>query len=380
MKKPILALVALALMGLAGVALIAVGEAQQASPIVAIKAGKIYIGNGKSITGGTILIRQGKITAIGKFTPPKKAQVVDYSKKVIMPALIDGHSQRACEKNLREDGQAITPQLQMMDAFRLFDPQLKKVLQAGVGTFVLMPDNSNIIGGQAFPLSPGVRNYGLFTARPCALKASLHSPAIRRTRRPTSLPGAIQLLRNTFYNSRKAGYQPGKAVVRYTSMGRFPLVVSSRTAAQAQATIDLFAHFNLKGAVLHNSEAYKVAKQLGKHKIPVVLAPLKPTDSITTLENPARLAKAGVPLVFSSDAPRGDERNLLMSAALAVQHGLDPKVAIRALTYEPARLYRLAGQGLLLAKQDASFLVFSGDPLALSSKLEHIYLKGKKRK
>jgi imidazolonepropionase-like amidohydrolase len=128
-------------------------------------------------------------------------------------------------------------------------------------------------------------------------------------------------------------------------------------------------------------EGWRVAQDLAVHKIPVVVKPLTDIPSFdalgATLENPARLAKAGITLVLSSFDTH-NARNLRQEAGNAIAYGLDRDVALRAVTLEPARVWGVADRlGSLDVGKDADVVIWSGDPFELTTGPERVFIAGR---
>ena len=96
---------------------------------------------------------------------------------------------------------------------------------------------------------------------------------------------------------------------------------------------------------------------------------MKPLTNIPTfdalgasLENAARLQRAGVTLVLSSFETH-NARNLRQEAGNAVSNGLDRDAALRAVTLNAARTWGIADRtGSLEVGKDADLVIWSGDP------------------
>jgi imidazolonepropionase-like amidohydrolase len=124
-----------------------------------------------------------------------------------------------------------------------------------------------------------------------------------------------------------------------------------------------------------------VADQLAARKVPVVVKPLTNIPSFdalgATLENAARLSKAGATVVLSSFDTH-NARNLRQEAGNAIANGLDRDAALRAVTLEPARVWGVADRiGSLDVGKDADVVVWSGDPFELTTRAEHVFIAGR---
>ena len=98
-----------------------------------------------------------------------------------------------------------------------------------------------------------------------------------------------------------------------------------------------------------------------------------------SLANPGRLAAAGVEISIITDHPVVPINFLVYQAALAVKEGLDPVVALRAITIHPARVMGVADRvGSLEVGKDADLVLWSGDPLDVMSRALTVYIAGRK--
>jgi imidazolonepropionase-like amidohydrolase len=125
-----------------------------------------------------------------------------------------------------------------------------------------------------------------------------------------------------------------------------------------------------------------VADQIAAAKVPVLVNPMNDLpesfESLgSTLENAARLHKAGVTLAFmTGDAHNA--RNLKQAAGNAVAYGLPWDAALEAMTTAPARIWGIADHyGTLEPGKDADVVIWDGDPLELSTFADAVFIRGK---
>ena len=123
-----------------------------------------------------------------------------------------------------------------------------------------------------------------------------------------------------------------------------------------------------------------VAGEIARRNVPVVVKPLTnvPTfESIgATLENAARLSKAGV-VVALATFDTHNSRNLRQEAGNAVAYGMDHQAALEAITIVPARIWGVADRvGSIEAGKDADLIVWSGDPFELTTIAERVFIRG----
>jgi hypothetical protein len=161
-----------------------------AGRLVAITNATIMTAGKGTIPRGTILIRDGKIAAVGpNVSVPAGAQVIDGDGRYVIPGIVDAHSHSAGEA-INEGTQSITAQVRMEDVLRQGALGLYRELAGGVTTLNILHGSANTIGGHNATVK--VR-WGLpvdsllFEGAPPGIKFAL-GENVRQTNR-TVLPG-----------------------------------------------------------------------------------------------------------------------------------------------------------------------------------------------
>jgi imidazolonepropionase-like amidohydrolase len=160
-----------------------------------------------------------------------------------------------------------------------------------------------------------------------------------------------------------------------------PLVVTANRAADIEALIRLAREEEIRLVVHGGSEAWLVAQQLASAKVAVIVDPLvygsgSYDDVHGRRDNAALLAAAGVPVMMTSESTH-NARTLRQAAGNAVRGGLDHDLAIRALTQTPAEVFGLADRGRVAEGMVADLVLWSGDPLELSTRVELVLIGGR---
>jgi imidazolonepropionase-like amidohydrolase len=164
---------------------------------------------------------------------------------------------------------------------------------------------------------------------------------------------------------------------------RMKLIVSVRRASDILEVIRLARDYNLDVVVAGGEEAWVVAKELAAARVPVML---NPTNNLpgsfemrdATMENAARLAKAGVLICFANGDGGHRAREARYNAGNAVAHGLPHARAVEALTVNAARIFgEAASVGSIEKGKTADLVVWSGDPLEPLSEATSIIIAGK---
>jgi hypothetical protein len=140
---------------------------------------------------------------------------------------------------------------------------------------------------------------------------------------------------------------------------------------------------HLKAAVRGAQEAWRVGTELAAAGVPVLLDPLDDLpasfDSVgATLENAARLERAGVKIAFSFNDPQPHNiRKIRQGAGIAVAHGLPFEAALAALTRNPAEIFGVADRnGTIERGRPADLVLWSGDPLEVTTLADAVFIQG----
>ncbi len=331
-----------------------------------VQAHQIVVATDTVLTDGMLLVRQGKIAYVGDDIPTEaraRATVVDYGDATIVPGFVLAQSTLGQDRDLAEGALAFTPDLRVADAFDAWQEELAPLPGHGITSLALSPSARNVAGGIGALVKPG-RIGGTIAAPELHLSLSLVQAARNPERQPTSLMGAVDLLRTTFAVAR-TGTQtgPDATVLRQVLQGSRAVFVYADTYTELSAALDLAKEFGFEPTLVGARDAAKVLSRIVQQKASVVLDTLTPEARLQQLRLPTLLAEAGVPFCFG-----GKPDQLRLSAALAVRHGLDRKTALQALTRMPAMLLgQHATVGSLRQACAADFLVFRGDPLDLGS-------------
>ena len=338
---------------------------QAQSDVIVIKGGRfLTVANG-DLEDAVIVIENGKIAKIGKEVAiPTGAKVIELPKGAcVAPGFIDAHSYLASAFEVEEGTESVTPEVKAIEAFTSDHPDVRAALSSGVTMVAIAPGNGNLIGGRVGVLRLNGRRYDQMIVKDvAATKLSLSNEALRFDREPTSRQGAMTLLRRLLKE------KPIDGIV----------FLHASAADDIQRALDLAASFKLRAVLVHADEAGETVDAIKAAKIPVAFGPIFASDKREKLEAPAKLAKAGISIAFVSDAPATSESQLRLAAAIAMKHGLERDAALRALTMVPAAMLGLSDRvGSLEAGKDADLVIYSGDPLSLTSDVETVIVEGR---
>jgi len=359
-----------------GIAVLLLTAAAPAQDLL-VRARRVVVAPDTVLDDGALLVRQGKIAGVGEDIPPEarsRSKLVDYGDATIVPGFVLAQTTLDQEPDLAEASLAFTPDLHAAEAFDPWNERLLRLPELGITSLAFAPSPRNVAGGIAAFAKPG-REQGTLVAPELHLTLSLTTAARNPERQPTSLMGAMDLLRTTFAIARTGTRTgPDAAVMQQVLQGSRAVFVHADTYAELNAALDLSREINVPFVLVGAREAAKVLPRLVQQKASVVLDSLRPEARLAELRLPTQLAEAGIAFCF---AGRPDQ--LRLSAVLAVRNGLDRRTALAALTRIPATLLdQQAAVGSLRQGAAADFVVFRGDPLDLDAAFVATWIDGAK--
>ncbi len=389
------------------IALLARVAAAEPERVIAIVGAKIHVKPGQVIENGTLVIDRGKVTAVGAGAKvPAGAKTIDGKGKVVTAGLVDGVSgvglvgielepqvvdgRFGAKDPVHED--PVHASYQARDGFDPRDVNVA-IARAGGLTVVVAAPAGGLVAGQsaAFALDG--------SAEPVRAPVGMHvtigpdgAAAAGGSRGKT-----IELLRELLDDARafgrdRAAYDRNAKrrmiadrldleALQPVLARQVPLVIDAKGEPDIRAALRVAKEFNLRIAIISGAEAWRVAPELAAAKVPVLLDPTAnlPVDlEATEVNNDAAavLDKAGVQVGISTLGGSWTARTLRQLAGNAVAHGMPWDHALAAITSIPASLYGLTGRGTLEQGAVADVVVWSGDPLELSTAAETVIIGG----
>lgn len=386
----------------------AAARAEQHAPTYAITGGTVHtLAAAGKIDKGTVLIRDGRIVAVGSTVDiPADAERIDASGKIVTPGIFDPQSQFGIVEvgAVAETRDASAGDSRFSAAFDVADAiNPRSVLipvnrMAGITRAMVSPTHGDrkIIAGRGAIIDLGSTE-GFLHRNPAAMFASLGESGARlaggsRAAAMLALREALEDARDYAANSDAfdSNQRRRYALTRLdldalgpVLDGSLPLVIHVERASDIEAALRLAHDFHLKLVIAGGAEAWMVAGQLASAGVPVLLDPLEnlPAHFETlgaTLHNAARLQQAGVVIAFATGDTH-NARNLTQAAGNAVANGLPWLDALKALMLNPARIYGMDQDlGTLEPGKLADVVIWSADPLELSSRAEQVFIAGRK--
>jgi cytosine/adenosine deaminase-related metal-dependent hydrolase len=149
------------------------------------------------------------------------------------------------------------------------------------------------------------------------------------------------------------------------------------TREEIQRAVQFATEHRLSGALSRATLAGELAAEVKRSGLGVIAGPFGVGSSERALASVVALGKEGVPLAFGLDAPWTSDLALRMSAAMCARAGLDPKLTWEAMTSTAAGIAGVGGRvGKLTPGLDADFVLWSGDPMDLTSRVVAVYVDG----
>jgi imidazolonepropionase-like amidohydrolase len=372
-----------------------------AAQTIAITGGTVYPVSGPKIERGTVLIRDGKIVAVGaNVTVPGDAQRVDATGKWVTPGLVfagsnagtgvSGLFQLSEGRKQGEVNASFTP-AEGIDPLSLTIGQTRT---GGVTTTIATPGGAFITGTASAIDLAGERLEDLLVSRSTGLVIDFGDGA--RGAGGGSRAGGLARLRQLFndaleYDRRKAEYNRGATqelsapakeleALLPALRGRMPVIALANRRMDIENALRIGREYKLRLVIAGAIESWLVAKELAAANVPVAIQPLTDIPSFDGLQARLDIAtvlrEAGVNIIIAQGDAGGD-RDLRYVAGNAVRNGLAWDDALKAITQAPAAAFGLNDRGTLEAGKVANLVVWSGDPLDFSGAAEKVFIRGK---
>ncbi|HEU4395534.1 MAG TPA: amidohydrolase family protein [Planctomycetota bacterium] len=398
MRTPIIPAAALAAL------LLAAGAAPAEEDLLAIKARRVLPVSGPPIDDGVVLVRGGRIEAVGKLEVPPLARVIDAGDGWVCPGFVEAHAQTGLDRG--NEQVPLVPFVSALDALDPSHPGVEDALRDGVTTLLVIPGNATQVGGQGILVRPRGRTVEeMLLRRGAALKLSLEPV------RGTTRAGQVAALRKAFREAvewreqrekRRAeaaaapgGVPPGDDARRQGLLDllekRIPAVVYAPLALDCRNGFSLADDLGFRARFVLGEDCWRAADLLKARQDAAgageVLFALDPSiealdrdedrDEERVREVAGILHRAGVRFALTTDDGPGPQRHPWYQAAVAVRQGVPRDEALRAVTLNAARFAGCDDRvGSLEPGKDANLLVLTGDPLSAGTWVDKVILEG----
>jgi imidazolonepropionase-like amidohydrolase len=389
----------------------AIVSSPAAAQTVAITGAKVYPVSSAPIENATVLMRDGKIVAVGaNVTIPADAQRIDAAGKWVTPGLVNAATQIGVNevgqvRDTRDDAARgkdnIAAAFSIWDGINSNSVLIAPARREGVTTVAVLPSGGQLISGQAAMLNlvDGMPSDMVIRA-PIAMLAEIGQSAdagvgargelIVRLRELIEDTRAFMRNRAAYERAETRDYAASRldlqAMIPVVE-GRLPLLIAADKATDIDAALHLAKDNNLKIIIGGGAEAWMVADKLAAAKVPVMTGAMNNIPgSFEQLnarqENASLLRRAGVQVVLVGNGGGDEEvfnvRNIKQEAGNAVAYGMSWEDALRAVTLAPAEVFGVTDRvGSLQAGRDANVVIWSGDPFEFSTVAEHVFVRGR---
>ena len=378
-------------------------------PVTLIRNATILTVTNGTIEGGDILIRNGKIAAVGRgLDAPRNATIVDATGMYVTPGIIDAHSHIAADA-INEGSVAVSAMTGMKD---VIDPNaiaIYRALAGGVTTINLLHGSANPIGGRnaVLKLRWGADADGLiFEGAPEGIKFALGENT-KRDRNPPRYPnsrmGVQDVIRQAFLEAQEYMKQweeyeqrrrrdrnavPPRRDLKLETLaeilrGERLVHAHSYRSDEILQLLRVAEEFGVRLATLqHVLEGYKVADEIAAHGAGASTFSdwwaykVEAYDAIPY--NAALMTERGVVVSINSDDAE-EMRHLNQEAAKTMKWGgLSETEALKLVTLNPAIQLRIQDRvGSIEVGKDADLVIWKGHPLSMEGVPQKTYIDGK---
>lgn len=389
--------------------------------VFAIRNARIVTVSGADIENGTVVIRDGKIEAVGtNVNVPAGAQSIDGRGLSVYPGMIDaGTNMGLVEVPQGANGTVDTaevgdlnPNAKAITAVNPHSAHIAVTRVEGI-TNTLTAPTGGLISGQAalinligtapkemavvpqfalvinYPrIGGGGGGFGGFQ-QPVNLSDTLANnerqlEQIRKMLRDAEAYGRAL----DAYAKDKTLPRPDRNVVLEPLVpyvrGQQPVIFRADREAEIRGALKFAEEMKLKPIILGGNDAWKVASLLKEKNVPVILTglfslPPREDDAYDALyENPARLQQAGVRFCISTGDAGAEVRNLPQYAGMAAAFGLSKADALKAVTLYPAQILNVSDRlGAIEAGKMANLVVTDGDLLEIRTRIRYLFIDGR---
>ncbi|MFC4873951.1 amidohydrolase family protein [Negadavirga shengliensis] len=352
-------------------------------------------------------IAHGKIVAIGQSLPIGEATVIDCGGKYIYPGFIDGGSRLglvevgslAETQDYLEIGN-VTPHMMALTAINPNSVAIPVTRVSGVTNTLTVPQGGYFPGTAALislngytPDQMYAGYQGVVLRFPSTAKRSTYdnrSDETIRTEAEKALKNLNEIWERaeTYHTLKQAGgelpYYPEMEQLSKAVSGELPLLLEVNSAKDIVAALAWLKDKNLDVILTGVSEGWRVADKIASAKLPVITGPVLSLPSRNSdrydaaYTNAAKLHKAGVKVALRTDGAE-NVRNLPFNAGFAAAYGMGREEALKAITINPAEMFKVSDQlGSLETGKNATLFIADGDPFEPKTQIIHVFIDGYK--
>ena len=388
----------------------------------AIRNARIAVVSGPEIENGTLVIRNGKIEAVGpNVSVPPGAQEIDARGLTIYPGMMDaGTSMGLAEIDLGAPGTVDTTEVGEMNpnasAINGVNPHSAHVNVTrvnGITSVVTLP-TGGLVSGQAaiinldgstppemavvssaalvinFPRAATSSDGGFFappTDIPITEAITTRDKQVERLRKLLRDAEAYGRAQDAYARD-KSLPRPAQSVVLASLVpfvrGERPVMFRAEREAEIRAAVRFADEMRLRPIILGGSEAWRAASLLKERNVPVIVTSVRNLPSLeddyydVLYANPAKLKEAGVRFCISSGDTGPEVRDLPYHAGMAASFGLSRDEALKAVTLYPAQIMGVGDRmGSIEVGKVANLAIADGDILDARTHIRYLFINGR---
>ncbi len=391
--------------------------ATSASAQLAVRGKKIYTMTGPVVEDGVVIIREGKVAAIGRAADlaiPEGFKVLEAA--VVTPGLIDarsvvglaGYFNHEHDQDQLERSSPMQPELRAVDSYNTREALIEWVRSYGVTTLHTGHAPGELISGQTMIVKTTgntvedavmVPTAGIsLTLGPGSLRGGGQSPGTRGKQmsmlraRLLEAKSYLESLEPREEKPEKAGEEKkntppvnlGLAALASVLRKEVPLLITAHRAQDIATALRLKKEFDLRIILDGGAEAYLLTEELKKAGVPVIIHPsmarFNGALQNASFETAARLKKAGLKVAmqsgYESYVPK--TRVVLFEAAVAAANGLGFEGALELITTSAAEILGISDRvGSLAVGKDGDLALFDGDPFEYTTHCVGTIIEGR---
>ena len=360
---------------------------------------------------GDIRIENGKLVSVGG-SAGDDGEILNADGLHAYPGFVDAHSHIGLDGyggptgntyDYNEMNDICCPQLRGLDSYYALDEAIPMALEGGVTTVATGPGSANVLGGTFAVVKLYGNTVDEALIRPsAAMKCAFGENPKRcyKEKCDSARMTTAAILRQALFEARDYMLRKEYAGDDISKMPKFdmkmealipvlkreiPLKAHAHRSDDIMTAIRIAKEFDLKITIEHCTEGHLIVNELKEAGVPVAVGPTLTNASKLELLNkswttPGILAAAGIQVSIITDAPVIPQQYLPLCAGLAVKAGMDPFMALQAITINPARHIGVEDRvGSLEAGKDADVVLADGDPLVSNTTIEKVIVDGEIR-
>ena len=358
---------------------------------------------------GDILVKNGKLASVG-IVAGTDGEVLDASGLHAWPGFIDAHSHIGLDAyggptgntyDFNEMNDICCPELRGLDSYYAMDSAIPMALAGGVTTVAAGPGSANVLGGTFFAVKMVGKTVEEAMIRPSVAMKCAFGENPKRCYKDKSISARMTTaakLRQMLFEANDYMLRKEYAGDDVSKLPKFdmkmealipvlkreiPLKAHAHRSDDIMTAIRIAKEFGLRLTLEHCTEGHLIVDELKAANVPVAVGPGLSSPSKLELLNlswttPGILASAGIQVSIITDAPVVPQQYLPLCAGEAVKAGMDPFLALQAITINPARHIGVEDRvGSLEEGKDADIVLADGNPLVSDTSIKYVIVDGK---